>query len=286
MSDRLAERNKAIVAAWRDVLPPWLADAQAAWERRQSILRARKAGQTLRAIGKHLNLSPERIRQIECQAIRKPIAPIERYFAEEPTDLAHLCKQYERKRRRAARAPIPLSEWPTLQVGDLIGQLTQQNKRLEAKIKALQADLRTAKVVADPNPALEQKLRNRDTEIKDLRRYEKEAIVWMANDKESIATLKRTLAQRDDSIATLMARCEKLGSEIGAKHAPYIKRAREAEAALKTAVKAHDDEIERKLARRRDLVAFIRYLAARLKEAGAWTTDVESSFKQIMSAGE
>jgi chromosome segregation ATPase len=138
----------------------------------------------------------------------------------------------------------------------------------------------------DPNPALEQKLLNRDTEIKDLRRYETEAMAWIAKAKERMAHLERTLATRDTAIVTLTAKCQELESEIGAKHAPYIKRAREAEAALKRAVKAHDDEIERKLARRRDLVAFIRYLAARMKEAGAWTSDVESSFKQIMAAGE
>ena len=69
---------------YEDVLPPEVARKQRAWERDSAVMRARKAGVTLREIGENLGISVERVRQLECRAYRRERrgekSPIELYF--------------------------------------------------------------------------------------------------------------------------------------------------------------------------------------------------------------
>ena len=71
---------------WSDVLPARIAARQTAYERAALVLRARKAGLTLREIGEHMGIGPERARQLEDKAVRRAgmLSPFEEYAWQRP----------------------------------------------------------------------------------------------------------------------------------------------------------------------------------------------------------
>ncbi len=93
--------SKWRLSKWERILPPDIAKKQAQWEVWQSVVRVRAAGTTFQEIGSWLGVSAERARQIECQAKRLRIAPIEAYFALFGQSVAHIVRHAQAPGRRS-----------------------------------------------------------------------------------------------------------------------------------------------------------------------------------------
>jgi DNA-binding transcriptional MerR regulator len=76
---------------WFDLVPEDVAYKQKSWERRERVLRARAHGMTLVQVGKLLDVTRERVRQLisQQQNLRikyNGLSPVERYLAEDPLE--------------------------------------------------------------------------------------------------------------------------------------------------------------------------------------------------------
>jgi hypothetical protein len=60
-------------SAWDDIVPPFVASRQVAWERCATIRRAAECGLTLKQIGKRFNISVTKVRQILNNKKRSPV---------------------------------------------------------------------------------------------------------------------------------------------------------------------------------------------------------------------
>jgi hypothetical protein len=94
--------NKRMHTNWHLLVPYDVATRQIAWEFRQRILRAKKAGASTKEIAKIIGVTPKRLTMFERKArADSKLSPIEQYYRAEDSAL----KKWQR------RTPIFLATW-------------------------------------------------------------------------------------------------------------------------------------------------------------------------------